>query len=103
MPADNSRERTNFVRPLRTKKIAQSSHRTPGAKPVFSSESLIAYKYDPSLGRREQIVVMVKTTLQIEKNQRQAERMKKPSPEVFGREAARPYLLGIVAAFSLAH
>jgi hypothetical protein len=103
MPADNSGERTNFVRPLRTKKIAQSSHRTPGAKPVFSSESLIAYKYDPSLGRREQIVVMVKTTLQIEKNQRQAERMKKPSPEVFGREAARPYLLGIVAAFSLAH
>jgi hypothetical protein len=76
---------------------------TGGADPVFSSEPLIAYKYDPGLARREEVVVTVKTTLQLEKNQRQEGYMKRPNAEVFGREAARPYLLGIVAAFSLAH
>ena len=41
--------------------------------------------------------------LQLEKNDYQAELMKRPNLGVFGREAARPYVLGIVAAFSLAH
>ena len=45
----------------------------------------------------------VKTTLQLEKNDHQAELMKMPNMGVFGRETARPYVLGIVAAFSLAH
>jgi hypothetical protein len=72
-------------------------------EPVFSSEPLISYKYDSALGRREEVVVTVKTTLQLEKNQRQEDYMKRPNAEVFGRAAARPYLLGIVAAFSLAH
>ena len=71
-------------------------------KPVFSSEPLSSFKYDPGLARREEVVVTVKTTLQLEKNQRQKEYMKRPN-EVFGREASRPYLLGIVAAFSLAY
>ena len=48
-------------------------------------------------------MLTVKTTLQVEKNQRQEEHMKRPKAEVFGREAARPYVLGIVAAFSLAY
>ena len=39
----------------------------------------------------------------MEKNDLQAEHHEKAEPEVFGREAARPYVLGIVAAFSLAH
>ena len=71
-------------------------------EPVFSSEPLISFKYDPLLARREEVVVTVKTTLQLEKNQRQEEYIKRPK-EVFGREVSRPYLLGIVAAFSLAH
>jgi hypothetical protein len=69
---------------------------------TFSSEPLIAFKYDPGLARREEVVITVKTTLQLEKNHRQEEYMKRPK-EVFGRDAARPYLLGIVAAFSLRH
>lgn len=73
------------------------------AEPVFSSEPLIAYKYDPALARRDQIMLTIKTTLQLYKNDRQAENMKRTSAEVFGREKARPYLLGVVAAFPLAH
>ena len=46
-------------------------------------------------------MLTVKTTQQLEKNDFQAEHLKRPSPEVFGRVAARPYVLGIVAAFSL--
>jgi hypothetical protein len=38
----------------------------------------------------------------LEKNDYQAELMKKKNLGVFGREAARPYVLGIVAAFPLA-
>jgi hypothetical protein len=41
--------------------------------------------------------------LQLEKNVYQAELMKRPNHGVFGREEARPYVLGIVAAFRLAH
>jgi hypothetical protein len=101
--AGEVRKLAGLMKQRKTKRIDRFLHDTGGTEHVFSSEPLIAYKYDPGLGRREEIVVMVKTTLQIEKNQRQAERMNKPNPEVFGREAARPYLLGIVAAFSLAH
>jgi hypothetical protein len=101
--ADELEKLTDFIRRRRTKNVTRSPRGAAGAEPVFLSEPLIAYKYDPGLARREEIVVTVKTTLQIAKNERQEEYMKRPNAEVFGREAARPYLLGIVAAFSLAH
>ena len=101
-PVDDREKLPYFIRQNRTTRISRSSNVTAGIEPVFSSEPLIAYKYDPGLARREEVVLTVKTTLQLEKNQRQEEYMKRPN-EVFGREAARPYLLGIVAAFSLAH
>ena len=68
---------------------------------MFSSEPLIAYEYDPGLARHEEVMLTVKTTLQLEKNDRQAEHMGRTSADVFGREAARPYVLGLVAAFPL--
>ncbi|HEY2990442.1 MAG TPA: hypothetical protein VGL11_22190, partial [Candidatus Binatia bacterium] len=73
------------------------------AEPVFTSEPLIAYRYDPGLARNEKVAVTVKTTLQLHKNDRQEEQMKRPSAEVFGREAARSYVYGFVAAFPLSH
>ncbi|HEV8719884.1 MAG TPA: hypothetical protein VGW77_04495 [Candidatus Binatia bacterium] len=103
MPADNLGKPTDFIRPFRTKRIARSSHGTAGADPVFSSEPLIAYKYDPGLAQHEEVIFTIKTTLQLEKNDYQAELMKRPNLGVFGREEARPYILGIVAAFSLAY
>lgn len=103
VPADDVGKFTDFIREPRTNRITRSPRGTAGVEPVFSSEPLIAYKYDPGLGRHEEVMLTVKTTLQLEKNQRQEEHMNRPNPEVFGREAARPYLLGIVAAFSLAH
>ena len=93
----------DFIRRRKAERIARSSRVAAGAEPVFSSEPLIAYRYDPGLARDQEAVITVKTTLQLEKNDRQAEHMKRPSPEVFGREAARPCVLGIIAAFSLAH
>jgi len=102
MPADNLGKPTDFIRRLRTKRIARSVHGTAGVEPVFSSEPLIAYEYDPSLGQHEEVIFTIKTTLQLEKNDHQAELMKRQNLGVFGREAARPYVMGIVAAFSLA-
>jgi hypothetical protein len=87
---------------LRKKGIARSQGKKR-EEPVFSSEPLISYRYDPKLGRNEKVVVTVKTTLQVHKNDRQEEQMKRPTPEVFGREAARRYVPGFVAAFSLSH
>jgi hypothetical protein len=101
-PANEREKLTNFIRQNRTNR-ARSSHVTAGIEPVFSSEPLIAYKYDPGLGRHEDVMLTVKTTLQLEKNDRQAEHMNRTSADVFGREAARPYVLGLVAAFSLTH
>ena len=103
VPADDLRKLTDFIKKRRTKRIARSSHGTAGAEPVFSSEPLIAYEYDPSLAQHEEVIFTVKTMLQLEKNDYQAELMKRPNLGVFGREAARPYVLGIVAAFSLAY
>jgi hypothetical protein len=103
MHTDNSGKPTNFIRSLRTKTITHSSPGTPGAEPVFSSEPLIAYKYDPGLAQHEEVIFTVKTMLQLEKNDYQAELMKRPNHGVFGREEARPYILGIVAAFPLAY
>jgi hypothetical protein len=103
VPANDLRKITDFIKQRKTPRTARSSRGTGGAEPVFSSEPLIAYKYDPGLARREEVVVTIKTTLQLEKNDFQAEHLKRPSPEVFGRVAARPYVLGIVAAFSLGH
>ena len=99
----NEREKlTPFIRQNRTNR-ARSTHVTAGIEPVFSSEPLIAYKYDPGLGRHEDVMLTVKTTLQLEKNDRQAEHMNRTSADVFGRETARPYVMGLVAAFSLTH
>jgi hypothetical protein len=112
-PDESSHKRKDFKRALdnnrgnlmdsisgrRAKGIARSSH----GLPIFLSEPLIAYRYDPSLAQHEQVILTVKTTLQLEKNDYQAELMKRPNLGVFGREAARPYVLGIVAAFSLSY
>ena len=101
---ETSREVEDIKRVQRgTKRIGRSLRGTAGAEPVFSSEPLIAYNYDPGLARHEEVVITVKTTLQVHKNDRQEKHMRRSSAEVFGREAARPYVLGIVAAFSLAH
>jgi hypothetical protein len=103
MPGDNLGKPTDFIRPLKTKRFARSSDGTAGAEPVFSSEPLIAYKYDPSLAQHEEVILTVKTTLQLEKNDYQADLLNSANLGVFGREEARPYILGIVAAFSLAY
>jgi hypothetical protein len=103
IPADDLGKLTDLIRQRRAKRFARSSHGTASAAPVFSSEPLIAYKYDPGLAQHEEVIFTVKTTLQLEKNDHQAELMKRPNLGVFGREAARPYVLGIVAAFPLAY
>jgi len=103
IPADDLGKLTDLIRQRRTKRFARLSHGTASAAPVFSSEPLIAYKYDPGLAQQEEVIFTVKTTLQLEKNDHQAELMKRPNLGVFGREAARPYVLGIVAAFPLAY
>lgn len=101
-PTNDREELTDLFRQSRTKRIARSSQGT-GTEPIFSSEPLIAYKYDPNLAQHEEVIFTIKTTLQLEKNDHQAELMKKQNLGVFGREAARPYVLGIVAAFPLAY
>src|SRR5918994_2298755 len=103
MPTDDIGQPMGFIQPVSTKRIVGSSQGTSGTRPVFSSEPLIAYKYDGNLARYEDVIFTVKTTLQLEKNVYQAELMKRPNHGVFGREEARPYVLGIVAAFRLAH
>ena len=103
VPADDLRKFPDLIKQRGTKRVGRSLRGTGEAEPVFSSEPLIAYNYDPGLARHEEVVITVKTTLQVHKNDRQEEHMRRSSAEVFGREAARPYVLGIVAAFSLAH
>lgn len=103
MPADDLRKVADFIKKRKAPRAARSSRGTAGAEPGFSSEPLIAYKYDQGLARQEEVMLTVKTTLQLDKNDRQEEHMKRPNAAVFGREAARPYVSGIVAAFSLAH
>jgi hypothetical protein len=98
MPADNLGKLTK----RRTRKIARLFQKSRESDPAFSSEPLIAYKYDHTLAQHEQVIFTIKTTLQLEKNNHQAELMRGPNLGVFGREAARPYVLGIVAAFPLA-
>lgn len=102
VPADDLGELTDLSR-RRRERIARSSRDTARAERVYSSEPLIAYRYDPNLARSEKVAVTVKTTLQLHKNDRQEEQIKKPSPDVFGREVARSYVYGFVAAFSLSH
>jgi hypothetical protein len=92
-----------LTKDLTKKQIARPLRDKGETEPVFSSEPLISYKYDRSLGRNETVVVTVKTTLQVHKNDRQEEQMKRPTPEVFGREAARRHVQGFVAAVSLCH
>ena len=93
---------TDLTRKPRKKRFVHL-HEKGATEPVFSSEPLFSYKHDPKLGREEKVVVTVKTIMQVHKNDRQEEQMKRPSPEVFGREAARQYVQGFVGAFSLSH
>jgi hypothetical protein len=101
--ADNLGKVPDFVRQRRTHEVVRLSHGTAGEESGFSSEPLMAYQYDPNLGGHEEVIFTVKTMLQLEKNDHQAELMKSLNRGVFGRDAARPYVWGIVAAFSLAH
>ena len=87
----------------RTKETAQPVARLNELESMCLSEPLIAYEYDSSLALGEQVILTIKTTLQLEKNQHQAELLKSHNLGVFGREAARPYVLGMVASFSLGH
>ena len=103
VPVDDLRKDTEFIKERKPPRTFRSSRGTARAEPFFSSEPLIAYNYDLGLARHEEVIFTVKTTLQLEKNDYQADLMKRPNPEVFGRDAARPYVLGIVAAFSLAY
>ena len=88
------------------KKIHKARTRRPQgtvvAEPVFISEPLMAYHLNRDLAKDQEIILTIKTTLQLEKNVHQAELMRSPTPDVFGRKAARPYVLGIVASFPLA-
>src|SRR4030095_13021065 len=100
--ADDLGELTDLSR-RRRERIARSSRDTARAERVYSSEPLTAYRYDPNLARSEKVAVTVKTTLQLHKNDRQEEQIKKPSPDVFGREVARSYVYGFVGAFCVLH
>lgn len=100
MRADELRGLTDLGR-FRKPRSPGSRHDNAGAPCL--SERLIAYRYDPSLARGETVVATVKTTLQLHKNDRQEEQIKRPNPEVFGREVARSYVYGFVAAFPLVH
>lgn len=102
---DASRTNERVTALLRHSKAIKSRRLEPplAVAPVFSSEPLIAYRYDPDLARNEKIAVTVKTTLQLHKNDRQEEQIKRANPDVFGREAARSYVYGFVAAFPLSH
>jgi hypothetical protein len=100
MRADNSRRSLQVAKSAKTTAVA---FRRSESRAIFASEPLIAYKYDPTLARHADVILTVKTTLQLEKNHYQADLMKKSNGGVFGREEARPYLLGIVAAFPLSH
>ncbi len=73
MPADDLGKLTDFIGQPETKRITSTSHETAAKEPVFSSDPLIAYKYDPSLAEHEDVIFTVKTTLQLEKNDYQAE------------------------------
>jgi len=94
---------TDLPQERRRKRTGRTSRGTERAEPVSSLEPLIGYRYDPNLARNERVAVTVKTTLQLHKNDRQEEQIKRPSPDVFGREAARSYVYGFVAAFPLSH
>ena len=93
----------NLTKSLRDKRVTRTLRQKGEAQSVFSSEPLISFAYDSRLGRNENVVVTVKTTLQVHKNDRQEEQMTRPDANVFGREAARCYVPGFVAAFSLRH
>ena len=80
----------DFVEHIGKNRVSRSSLNSNQTEPVFSSEPLIAYRFDPKLARDEKIVV--KTTLQVHKYDRQQEQMKRPSSDVFGREAAPRHL-----------
>ena len=103
MAADNLKKPMDSRGPRRKKRLARVSKGTARTERVFSSEPLMAYKYDPELAQHEKVMLTVKTTLQLEKNDHQADLMKRANLGVFGREAARPYVLGIVASFSLSY
>src|SRR3989338_4390022 len=59
------------------------------------------YSYDPSLGRDQTVVITVKNTNQELKNRTQLRKLTEPDANVFGREQARAYRKGIIAALNL--
>lgn len=67
----------------------------------FLSEHLFTYEYDRKLARDENIIVTVKTTLQIHRNIRQEEQQLRARPDIFGRDRARNYVYGLVVAIPL--
>jgi hypothetical protein len=79
--------------------IVEATHTRAGASPV----PLVIFEQDSMLGRDLKVVITVKTTFQCYKNLRQIEQQQRPRSEVFGRERARQYVHGVVAAISLAH
>lgn len=79
--------------------VADTGRVRPESAPV----PLVIFEPDPSLGRDEKVVVTVKTTFQWYKNLRQTEQQERPRSDVFGREKARQYVHGLVAAFPLSH
>ncbi len=101
--SDDQRKPAYLTKHLDEKGVTYSFRNMGQAEPFFSSEALVAYEYDPGLARDEKVAVTVKTTLQVHKNDRQEEQRKRLSPDVFGREAARCYVHGFVAAFLLSH
>lgn len=101
--SDGLGELPDFIKPRKTKRITRALRGVDDAGAVFTSEPLMAFKYDPTLGREERVVVTVKTTFQVHKNDRQEEQRKRPNPDIFGREAARHYVQGLVVGFTLSH
>lgn len=80
-------------------RVAEATHARPAAAPV----PLVIFEQDSRLGRDQKVVITVKTTFQWYKNLRQVEQQQRPRSDVFGRDRARQYVHGVVAAISLAH
>ena len=94
---------TDLTRRRGRERIARSSRDTYGAKPVCSSEPLIAYRYDPNLARSERVAKQLRRRYSCTKTTAKKNKSKAKSPDVFGREVARSYVYGFVAAFPLSH
>ncbi|MBI4525241.1 MAG: hypothetical protein HY695_15665 [Deltaproteobacteria bacterium] len=101
--SDGCEKLTDGIRILENDGVSYLDGDLSRARTSFSSVPLMTYDYDSGLARGETIIATVKTTVQIHKNDRQVEQLKRPRPDVFGRESARQYVYGFVAAFPLSH